>query len=114
MEIVGIPALVSIEVRKVRKVGAFDKGPAVDKLLCMFKRKLGPDAHAAGAQTRALLGCPDIWELDSGDFAIIGIDITEKAKPHLPPTATCGPDERIVFLPRQTLVLARVDIPAMV
>ena len=77
----------------------------------MFKRKLGPDVHAEGAQTRALQGCPDIFELDSGDFAVIGIDITEKAKSHLPTTATCGPDERIVLLPRTTLVLAKSDIP---
>jgi len=77
----------------------------------MFKRRLGSDPHAAGAQTRALQGCPDLFELDTGDFAVIGIDITERAKAHLPPTATCGPDERIVLIPRQTLVLARADIP---
>lgn len=76
-----------------------------------FLRRLGPDPHANGAQTVALNGCPDIFELASGDFAIIGIDITEASANRLPPTAGCGPDERIVLVPRKTLVLAKSDIP---
>ena len=36
-------------------------------------RRLGPDPHANGAKTIALNNCPDILELDTGDFAIIGI-----------------------------------------
>jgi hypothetical protein len=50
-----------------------------------FRRRLGPDPHANGAKTAALDGCPDIFELASGDFAIIGIDITESSVKHLPP-----------------------------
>ena len=79
-----------------------------------FLRRLGPDPHANGAQTAALSGCPDIFELASGDFAIIGIDITEASAHRLPPTAGCGPDERIVLVPRKTLVLAKSDIPSRV
>ena len=78
----------------------------------MFLRRLGPDPHANGAQTAAASGCPDIFELESGDFAIIGSDITERAVPHLPATASCGPDERIVHIPRKTLALAKPDIPS--
>jgi hypothetical protein len=80
----------------------------------MIKRRLGPDPHANGAQTVALNGCPDIFELDSGDFAVIGIDITDASARHLPPSAGCGPDERIVLIPRKTLVLAKSDIPSQV
>lgn len=76
-----------------------------------FLRRLGPDPHANGAQTVALRGCPDIFELETGDFAIIGIDITDAAKLKLPPTAGCGPDERIVFIPRKLLVQVKPDIP---
>lgn len=76
-----------------------------------FLRRLGPDPHANGVQTVALNGCPDIFELTSGDFAIIGIDITEVSAHKLPPTAGCGPDERIVLVPRKTLVLAKPSIP---
>jgi len=77
----------------------------------MFKRRIGPDPHANGRQTPFLDGCPDIFELESGDFAIIGRDITTDSVPHLPATAGCGPDERIIEIPRSTLVLAKNDIP---
>ena len=74
-------------------------------------RRLGPDPHANGAQTPALMNCPDVFELDTGDFAIIGIEMTDALKSKLPPTASCGPDERIVLVPRRILVGAKADIP---
>lgn len=77
----------------------------------MFKRRLGPDPHANGALTASLQGCPDILELESGDFAVIGVDITAEAEPALAFGASCGPDERIVRIPRRTLVLAKADVP---
>lgn len=77
----------------------------------MFIKRLGPDPHTQGRQTIALTGCPDIWQLSSGDFAVIGIDRTEELKPILPPSAGCGPDERIVWIPRALLVSAKRDIP---
>lgn len=80
----------------------------------MFSQRLGPDPHADGALTPALRGCPDLWLLDDGDFAVIGIDITDVAQANMPPTAGCGPDERVVRLPRKTLVLAKRDIPDQV
>lgn len=79
-----------------------------------FLRRLGPDPHTNGELTIALRGCPDIFELQSGDFAVIGIDITANAAPKLPPSAGCGPDERIVLVPRKTLVLAKPDIPEQI
>jgi hypothetical protein len=77
----------------------------------MFLRRLGPDPHAAGAKTYALAGCPDLWELVDGDFAIIGSDITANAAGSLPASASVGPEERIIKIPRRTLVLAKPDIP---
>jgi len=79
----------------------------------MFLRRLGPDPHANGARTVGCRGCPDIFELASGDFAVIGADITDTAG-MLPPTASCGPDERIIRIPRKTLVLAKPDIPSKI
>lgn len=76
----------------------------------LFVRRLGQDPHEGGATTIALRGCPDIFELDNGDFAIIGLDITDLAA-QLPPSASCGPDEKMIRLPRKTLVLAKGDIP---
>lgn len=76
-----------------------------------FVRRLGPNPHFGGAVTSAAQGCPDIFELGDGDFAVIGIDVTNEASPKLPHDASCGPDERIVRVPRKTLVSARCDIP---
>lgn len=77
-----------------------------------FLHRLGPDPHANGLQTAGMRGCPDILQLDTGDFAVIGIDITDKAQGRLPASVGCGPDERVVWIPRKTLVLAKPDIPA--
>ncbi|MES3030941.1 MAG: hypothetical protein V4697_00850 [Patescibacteria group bacterium] len=75
-----------------------------------FVRRLGLDPHANGAKTESLEGCPDIFELGDGDFAVIGVDITQFAA-SLPPTAGCGPDERIIRIPRNLLIGAKADIP---
>jgi hypothetical protein len=77
----------------------------------MIKRRLGPDPHADGAKTAACSGCPDIFELKSGDFLLIGRNITADAMTNLPKDASCGPDECIIEIPRKTLVLAKRDIP---
>ena len=76
----------------------------------MFAKRIGPDPHANGAQSVGCQGCPDIWELEDGDFAIIGLDMTALAG-QLPPSAGCGPDERMVRVPRNVLVAAKRDIP---
>lgn len=78
----------------------------------VFIDRLGPDPHANGARTPSLRDCPDILALESGDFAVIGIDITAQSQGRLPPTVSCGPDERVVWIPRSTLVRAKNDIPA--
>lgn len=77
----------------------------------MFLKRLGPDPHAHGAKTYAASGCPDIWEMADGSFAIIGSDITAESAAHLPASASCGPEERIIRIPRNTLVGAKRDIP---
>lgn len=79
----------------------------------MFLRRLGPDPHVNGVRTQSLQGCPDIFELVDGDFAVIGRDMTERST-ELPPSASCGPDERIVRVPRRTLIGAKQDIPETV
>ncbi len=74
----------------------------------MILRRLGPGPlPCAGGRT-----CPDLFEMTDGDFAVIGRDITQQTLLALPSDAGCGPDERIVRVPRRTLVLARNDIPA--
>jgi len=78
----------------------------------MFLRRLGSPSRTnlcSGGH-----GCPDILELESGDYAVIGTDITSSASSFLPSGSGCGSAERIVQIPRQTLVSARNDIPANV
>ncbi len=75
----------------------------------MFLRRLGNDAPGPSLCARS---CPDILELADGDFAIIGADITTEAADRLPLGSGCGPEERIVRIPRALLVRARQDIPA--
>ncbi len=77
----------------------------------MFLRRIGPNPHANGARTAAASGCPDILEMECGDFAVIGEDITEHARARMFATASCGSDERVVRIPRKTLVSAKRDIP---
>lgn len=81
-----------------------------DPQLTIASKRLGPDPHLNGAQTPGCYGCPDIWEIENGDFAVIGADITNLT-PQLPPSANCGPDERMVWIPRKMLLLAKKDIP---
>ena len=78
-----------------------------------FLRRLGPDPHANGLKSAGVNGCPDLWELSDGDIAVIGIDITAAYATRLPSTAGCGPDERIVRVPRNVLVAAKPDIAAL-
>ena len=80
----------------------------------MFLKRLGNDPQANGVQCAGCQGCPDVWELEDGDFAIIGEDITDAVMAKLPPTAGCAPTERIIRLPRRVLVNARRDIPAQI
>jgi hypothetical protein len=77
----------------------------------MFSRRLdsptgSPDASCAGGHN-----CPAVLELETGDFAVIGTDITEKSVGNLPPGCGCGAEERVVRVPRRTLVRARSGIP---
>jgi len=76
-----------------------------------FKKRIGEDPHANGEDTPAANGCPDIWELSDGNFAVIGIRKTKEYLSSLPETAGCGHDEEIVIIPRKLLVNAKKDIP---
>lgn len=71
-----------------------------------FKRRIGPDPHAGGKNTPSASGCPDLWELDNGDIAVIGIRATHELIDRLPESAGCGPDEEIVVFPRDQLIAA--------
>lgn len=75
-----------------------------------FVRRVGKSARELGV-TGGRDNCPDIWELSSGDFAIIGRDLTAPYAERLPADASVASDERIVVIPRNMLVAAKPDIP---
>ncbi|WP_327288753.1 hypothetical protein [Streptomyces sp. NBC_01198] len=76
----------------------------------LFVRRLGKSAAELG-NSQGDDDCPDIWQLDNGDIAVIGRDLTTAYAPHLPDGVTLGTDERLVVIPGNMLSAARVDIP---
>ncbi|MFJ3954232.1 MULTISPECIES: hypothetical protein [Streptomyces] len=77
-----------------------------------FKKRLGESPQALGVTTDGP-DCPDIWELDNGDVAVIGRDLTEPLGGCLPSGVSIGPDERLVVIPRKMIVAAKADIPGV-
>lgn len=74
----------------------------------MFLRRLGQNGGqrcSTGAQ------CPQILELEDGDFAVVGLDITAAASAAMPPGPGVGPTERVVKVPRRVFIEARPEIP---
>jgi hypothetical protein len=75
-----------------------------------FRRRLGKSAHELGI-TGGNSSCPDIWELDNGDIAIIGTELKGDYLDRLPDGVSIDPGESLVVIPRRTIVAAKADIP---
>jgi hypothetical protein len=75
-----------------------------------FRHRLGRSAQELG-NTRAGRDCPDIWELENGDVAVIGRDLTEAYRDRMPEGVRVGSDERPVVIPRNMAVAAKPDFP---
>jgi hypothetical protein len=75
----------------------------------MFVRRLGQNSRHQCAYGHY---CPQILELADGDFAAVGVDMTDEAVPAMPPGPGVGPNERVIRIPRQVLIAARTEIPA--
>jgi len=79
-----------------------------------FETRVGPDPHADShggpRPSPGAEGCPDVWRVSGGDYAVIGIDVTGSVDRPLPDTASCGPDERIVLIPKHVLEAAARDL----
>ncbi|MEU9733709.1 hypothetical protein [Streptomyces sp. NPDC048002] len=72
-------------------------------------RRIGASPRERGSSTGQ--SCPDIFELDDGDFAVIGREATSELDPMLPADASRADYERIVVITRETLLRAKKDIP---
>jgi hypothetical protein len=75
-----------------------------------FARRLGKSAAELG-HSEDLKDCPDIWQLDNGDIAVIGRDLTAVYGPRLPVGVSLREDERLVVIPGTMLSAAKPDIP---
>ncbi|MDT0342276.1 hypothetical protein [Streptomyces litchfieldiae] len=76
----------------------------------LFARRLGKSAKELG-NSEDKNDCPDIWQLDNGDIAVIGRDLTAAYRARLPEGVTLAADERLVVLPGNMLSAAKADIP---
>ncbi|WP_431887415.1 hypothetical protein [Nocardiopsis alba] len=74
-----------------------------------FSRRLGKTAAALG-KSRIDDDCPEIWELDNGDVAVVGRDATDRFRDRFPEGLTVGPDERLVVIPGALFLSAMKDI----
>lgn len=74
-----------------------------------FHHRLGKTAAEIG-DSRTTTDCPEIWELDNGDIAVIGRDATDAYAGRLPPGVRIGPDERLVIISGRMLSAAKPDI----
>jgi hypothetical protein len=75
-----------------------------------FVKRLGKSAAELG-DSKGDEDCPDIWQLDNGDIAVIGRDLTAAYGSRLPEGVTLRADERLVVIPGAMLSAARADIP---
>jgi hypothetical protein len=85
--------------------GKWDADPAAD-----FRRRLGKSAYELGT-TGGDASCPELWELDNGDIAVIGTELTRAYAGRLPKGVSIDPGESLVVIPRSTIVSAKADIP---
>jgi hypothetical protein len=73
-------------------------------------RRIGKTPTELG-NTTGVSGSPDLLELDDGSFAVIGVDITDDLGHQPLSDARCASNERIVRIPRNTLIAAARDLP---
>jgi hypothetical protein len=71
------------------------------------RRRLGVAPHERDSCTQSG-NCPDVFELESGDFAIIGRDVSLELD--LPADAGRSEFERTVVVPREVLLAAVRDL----
>ena len=74
-----------------------------------IKRRIG---RGGGSNSSGAIKCPDFFELESGDFVVIGEDVTSQFSNLLVPgdSSILG-SERAILLPRFLAVSAKNDLP---
>lgn len=75
----------------------------------VFSHRVGESAHALGIRCESH-ACPDIWQMENGDYIVIGTDVTAQFKEKLPSGVVCAPYERMVMIPSATLSSAAAHL----
>ncbi|SDG91038.1 hypothetical protein SAMN05421505_10986 [Sinosporangium album] len=76
-----------------------------DPLASLTRRLCNPPDSGEGDE------CPDIWELDNGDIAVVGQDLTGTyIGSRRPGELKIAQDERLVVIPRSTFLSAKAAI----
>lgn len=78
--------------------------------VALVVRRLGSRPVERGCDTQAT--CPDVFELTSGDFLVIGAERAAADVCDLPEDAGCGVGERIVAVPREVLLASLRQLAA--
>jgi len=79
-----------------------DEAPTITRRLGTAPR------NRTGLKCASSVDCPDVFELSTGDYAIIGLDASGTIS--LPEDAGCSTTERIVIVPRAVLLAAAEDL----
>ena len=74
----------------------------------MFAKRLGQNGRQSCSTG---VNCPQLLEMIDGDFAVVGLDITDEAVKAMLPGPGVGSNERVVRVPRRVLINARPEIP---
>jgi len=99
-----------VPIRLESALGVVYRGFMNVEPLPTIRRRLGIAPAARSVECVACNNCPDVFELEDGDFAVIGFDVTESLAARLPMDAGCGTGERIVRIPRAVFEAAFRDI----
>ena len=75
-----------------------------------FKRRISKTPQELGLSNGGAEDCPDLWELTTGDYAAVGLDVTGELAARLPEGVKVGPHERVVLVPRSLLASAKPNI----
>lgn len=76
-----------------------------------IKRRLNRVSGGTGSMAEG--SCPEIFELESGEFVVIGTDVTEAFRGELDASGAgvLGSHEKAVQVPRIIVTSARTSIP---
>ncbi len=78
-------------------------------MIMKFKRRVC-DHPAVLDITTLIIKCPDLYELETGDFVAIGKDVTDEVIDSLPADTSISKGEKAIKIPRKIMISAIKNI----